>query len=88
MIILTAEQAEQVRGISPLNGSAALDPQPLKDGAFELHEDVILDPANADVHDFLAGLPRREVLAAERYGKNDEPPEVPDWRDVGVRELD
>lgn len=57
MIILTASEAEKVRGLSPLKGGAALDPVPLKDDTFMLGEQVLDDPAHADVRDLLASLP-------------------------------
>jgi len=53
MIILTEEEAAKVRGISPNNSGAALNPVPLKDGTYYLGEEVLSDPAHADVRTFL-----------------------------------
>lgn len=58
MIVLTAEQAEQVRG--PM-----LDPREMVDGNFILPEAVLEDPAHAAVRELLAALPRRDVTAAD-----------------------
>lgn len=62
MIILTAEQAAKVRGISPTDPRAALSPQPLKDGMWMLPEGVLADPAHADVVPFLATLPTVKTI--------------------------
>ena len=65
MIVLTLEQAEQVKG--PTTPGHALDPVLLADGeTWVLSEAVLADPAHADLHDFLSGLPTREV-APEEY---------------------
>lgn len=67
MIILTAEQAAQVRGISPLASFAALDPTPLRDGTFMLDEGVINDPAHADVKALLQSCPTATPDTSNRY---------------------
>lgn len=67
MIILTDEQAAIVRGVSPHDGGAMLDPVPLKDGAWMLGEQVLDDPAHADVREFLAALPKATPAKADRY---------------------
>lgn len=69
MIILTDTQAAQVRGVSPSDAYAALEPVPLKDGTWTLGEQVLDDPAHADVKTFMAALPRKEVLDAARYSE-------------------
>ena len=53
MILLTREEAETVLGPSPTAPESALEPAPLMDGTYVLPEDVLDDPANADVYDFL-----------------------------------
>jgi hypothetical protein len=53
MILLTREEAEAVLGPSPTAPESALEPAPLMDGTYVLPEDVIADPANADVEAFL-----------------------------------
>lgn len=64
MIVLTAEQAEAVRG--PTGPGAALDPVPLADGeTWALPPSVLSDPAHAQHHDTLAALPQREIAAEE-----------------------
>jgi hypothetical protein len=84
MIILTAAEADDVRGRSPLTDFAAIHPRPLKDGTYMLHEDVISDPAHADVSEFLASLPTvEEVDPALIYDKDETPPSDTDWQDAG-----
>lgn len=55
MIILTAVQADQVRGLTV--AGHALAPQPLADGTFALPEACITDPAHAKYANFLKTLP-------------------------------
>ncbi len=45
-IILTAEQAAAVRGVSPVVKWAAIEPIALTDGSFVLNEEVLADPAH------------------------------------------
>lgn len=71
MIILTAAQATQVRGISPTVPSAGLWPVPLTDGTFMLPEAVLTDPAHADVKALLTPLAGKTVATAVL------PPELP-----------
>ncbi|MBZ9674560.1 hypothetical protein [Mesorhizobium sp. ES1-1] len=63
MIILTAEQADHVRG--PTTNGAALEPRELPDGVFILNEAVLTDPNHTVHHDFLATLPKRSVTIPE-----------------------
>ena len=63
MIVLTSEQADQVRGIG--RGGAALDPREMVDGNFILPEAVLEDPAHAEWRELLSSLPRRDVSAAD-----------------------
>jgi hypothetical protein len=65
MIILTEQQAEQVRGIV---NNAGLDPILLKTGEYVLGEQVLLDAAHAHHHELLASLPKREVTPSEYEG--------------------
>ncbi|RKK04821.1 hypothetical protein EBE87_20280 [Pseudoroseomonas wenyumeiae] len=62
-IILTADQAEAVRG--PTAPGAALDPRPLQSGAWALPVRVLLDPAHEMHHALLGDLPVREVPEEE-----------------------
>lgn len=64
MIILTAPQANQVRGTSA-SGMAALEPRELVDGTFALPEAVLLDLAHIAHRTFLLSLPVRSVSANE-----------------------
>lgn len=57
MIVLTAAQAAKVAGLSPGGARAALAPAPFRDGTYGLPEDVVGDPAHADVASTLKGLP-------------------------------
>jgi hypothetical protein len=88
-IILTAEQAEKVRGISPTNPNAALDPIPLKDGTFMLPKEVLTDPAHADVKELLSTLPLSTDIESKRYKPGDtvsaEVRNRPRLEDVGTR---
>jgi hypothetical protein len=59
MIILTAVQADKVRGIT--TDGHALVPLPLKDGTFTLPLEVLDDPAHEAFADMLKVLPTREV---------------------------
>jgi hypothetical protein len=67
MIILTAAQAAQVRGISPIDAGAALEPVALRDGTFYLPDEVIDDPAHADVKALLQACPKGAVVKANTY---------------------
>lgn len=59
MIILTAEQAESVRGAGRNNSSL----QPLFfDGRYLLPTAVLLDPDYIDQREFLAALPVEDVV--------------------------
>jgi len=69
MIILTEQQAEQVRGIV---NNAGLDPILLKSGEYALGEQVLLDAAHAHHHELLASLPKREVSPSEYEGYDDD----------------
>jgi len=73
MIVLTREEAETVLGPSPIQPDSALEPVPLKDGTYVLPEDVLDDPANADVAAFLTdhivpGDPDQELIFGEEEG--------------------
>lgn len=59
MLILDAETATAVAG-STADG-AALEPIPLADGTFALPARVLADPAHAERHAQLCGLPTREA---------------------------
>jgi hypothetical protein len=99
VIILTAEDAGKVRGRSPSDKTAALDPVPLKDGTFLLGEEVLADPAHADVRDLLAALPVKEIDPALIFRPDEETPEgeadkaalevlaLPDWKAAGTRSI-
>lgn len=74
MIVLTAEQASAVRGRSPEDAGAALDPVPLKDGRFMLGDEVLSDPAHEDVWPLLAKLPVEPVEKLPTYTEADDLP--------------
>lgn len=78
MIILTADEAANVRGRSPKDRGRAIEPVPLKDGRFMLGEEVLDDPSNTDVREFLASLPREPVEKLPVYSVDDVPPEKPE----------
>lgn len=59
MIILTAEEADQVRGLS--SPGAALEPRDLGDGRFVLPLEVLDDPAHAEKWETLATFPVEDV---------------------------
>lgn len=64
MIVLTSEQAAEVRG--PTSEGCALEPVALADGVtFVLPETVLEDPAHQQHHEALALLPRREIEPGE-----------------------
>lgn len=46
-IVLTAEQAAAVRGVSPVAKWAAIEPIVLEDGSFILNDEVLTDPAHS-----------------------------------------
>lgn len=71
MIVLTAEEADKVRGRSPKDATAALAPVALKDGRFILGDEVLDDPAHEDVRDFLASLPREPLEKLPVYTAED-----------------
>ena len=76
MIVLTAEEAEKIKGRSPKDGGCALDPVPLKDGRFMLGEEVLDDPAHDDVRELLSSLPRSDIEKLPTYTEADEQPEA------------
>ena len=60
-IILNAEQADQVRGPSATDPSAALDPIARQGGAFILGLRVLTDPAHEAHWSFLSALPQLDT---------------------------
>ena len=62
-IILTAEQANALRGV--YNNIAALEPVAVGDGRFFLPLAVLEDENFSDVHDELAALPVEEITLPE-----------------------
>lgn len=59
-ILLTAEQADRVRGLSVASPYAALNPIACPGGVFLLGADVLFDPAHEAHREFLATLPEME----------------------------
>lgn len=86
MIVLTAEDADKVRGRSPKDRGAALDPVPLKDGRFMLGEQVLDDPAHEDARDFLAALPREPIEKLPVYQEEDAKPASIEIAALAVRD--
>lgn len=64
-IFLTAEEADTVRGLSPLKDGHALIPVATNDGRFMLGVGVLDDPAFAYARDFLSTLPQGEPVVAK-----------------------
>jgi len=60
-IILSASQADYVRGPSASTPSAALAPVERAGSVFILNADVLDDPAHAAHHDYLAALPQIDI---------------------------
>jgi hypothetical protein len=59
-IIMTSEEADQVRGPSAVNPAAALEPVERMGGVFILGVEVLDDPAHAAHKEFLSGLPTKD----------------------------
>ena len=57
-ILLTAGQADHVRGPSPSTPSASLDPVERAGGVFILGAGVLSDPAHAEHREYLEALPQ------------------------------
>lgn len=74
MIVLTSEQSDKVRGLSPIKVGHGLNPIELPDGSFMLNENVLDDPAHTDVKDFLSKLPRADLSTLTRYSEDNPPP--------------
>ena len=60
VIVLTADQATAVRGVSAETSLAALEPRPLTDGRFFLGVEVLTDPAHAEHWPLLSTLPQAD----------------------------
>jgi hypothetical protein len=58
VILLSADDAAHVRGMSDETPLASLQPLPLTDGRFYLGVEVLADPAHAEFHDYLSALPQ------------------------------
>ena len=85
-IFLTSEEADKVRGLSPLKEGYALIPVPTEDGRFMLGAGVLDDPAFGHVRDFLASLPQGEPVPAKELTEAeivaDEPSKLEVWSDT------
>lgn len=57
-VLLTAGQADHVRGLSAVTPSAALAPVERHGGLFVLGIDVLADPAHAEHREYLSMLPQ------------------------------
>lgn len=65
-IVLTAEQAAAVRGVSPVAKWAAVEPIALKDGGeFILNEEVLADPAHNSKTRALTALTKYDRVTIE-----------------------
>lgn len=62
MLVIDSTLAGKVRGISPIDHLAAIDPVPIKDGTFFLPEAVLADPAHADVRGTLSTQPTGKTI--------------------------
>lgn len=58
IIVLSAQQRSQVRGVSDETIMASLEPVALTDGRYILGEEVLDDPAHVEHRALLEGLPR------------------------------
>lgn len=67
MIVLTLAEALQVRGKSPNKPGSIIEPIPLKNGLFMLGEQVLNDPANADIKSYLEARSGRVVNVSDVY---------------------
>jgi hypothetical protein len=67
MILLTAEEADQVRGYSDPEHMHELMPIPLVDGTFVLSLEVLSDPYHGQKQAFLASKPKIPDPAREDY---------------------
>lgn len=61
LILLSAAEADAVRGPSGADPMSALEPVALTDGRFTLGIEVLDDPAHAAHRDVLAALPRADL---------------------------
>lgn len=86
MILLTADEADKVRGFSPSKEGHVLIPIECEDGTFKLGEEVLDAPAFEHVRDFLAKLPRGEDRPAKELTEAeivaDEPAKLEVWSDT------
>lgn len=64
-IVLTAEQAAAVRGVSPVAPWAAIEPIALDDGNYILNEEVLTDPAHNSKTRTLTALTKYDRIAIE-----------------------
>jgi hypothetical protein len=73
MILLTAEEAGQVRGYADPEHMAALMPIALVDGTFVLPLDVLSDPVHGKNQAFLASKPKIPDPPPEDYLRSNPP---------------
>lgn len=89
-IFLTADEADKVRGLSPLKEGHALIPVETGDGRFMLGVGVLEDPAYAYARDFLAGLPQGVPVAAKELNEEEtaaaDPSKLEVWSAEKVQE--
>lgn len=65
-ILLTAEQAAAVRGVSPVAKWAAVEPIALEDGSgFILNDEVLTDPAHNSKTRILTALTKYDLATIE-----------------------
>lgn len=74
-ILLTATQADHVRGVSSANAGAALDPIERQGGVFILGSEVLSDAAHEAHRGYLSALPQMESAAPEFPPPIEEPEE-------------
>lgn len=75
-ILMTTEQADNVRGLSGSNSSAALEPIEREGGVFILGGEVLADPAHAAHRDYLSALPQMDSGDPD-FPPPLEPPDLP-----------
>jgi hypothetical protein len=71
MIILTTEEAARVRGLSPKDPYARIEPILLKDGTYMLGEEVLEDTKHDDLIEILSNLPRKDLKELPIYTEED-----------------
>lgn len=73
VILMTPDEADQVRGLSSVDPSHAIVPIELSDGNFFVGVEVLDDPMHAEHKDFLSSLPQADYVDIEELLIQQEP---------------